>query len=500
MQADLAPHPYQTVTAQSLRSAIEMGHAAWHADSLMEGNQSESQRQREATVNNSSGGASGLPRCPPPPPTHPHWLQYPGLPPAAHYALGSVLLAIGTAGVLGNALVLFVFTRFRRLRGPFSAFIVNLAVADLCTSLLHAAAATSSFSGHWVFGVAGCQLYACAVGHFGLLSIVTLAAIAVERYMVITAKPLSASWKMTQYTARKVCAAAWVYCLFLSVPPLLGWSRYIPEGFLTSCSWDYLTRTPANRAYYIYLLAFGFVLPVSVIAYCYTFILAAIHAHGREMKGVESAGGRRSFHRASTHRPPCSSTVRSLEIIVTLVLLFLISWTPYTVVTLIGQFGDESFITPWVASLPAFFAKASVVYNPIVYGLSHPHFRASIKQYLSGYRGPCSASGLLPTAPPPTTWGSLVLRRRPRAASSPGHVQHVRCFLPPQHRHLHHYHSEPPDPPSIDGSRSLMSSSPPMVRGHRSLGAAPAASCVVLQGERRRVCCLREAMAAAAAV
>ncbi|XP_049798137.1 uncharacterized protein LOC126221762 [Schistocerca nitens] len=92
---------------------------------------------------------------------------------------------------------------FRRLRGPFSAFIVNLAVADLCTSLLHAAAAASSFSGHWVFGVAGCQLYACAVGHFGLLSIVTLAAIAVERYMVITAKPLSASWKMTQYTARK---------------------------------------------------------------------------------------------------------------------------------------------------------------------------------------------------------------------------------------------------------------------------------------------------------
>jgi hypothetical protein len=28
--------------------------------------------------------------------------------------------------------------------------------------------------------------------------------------------------------------------------------------------------------------------------------------------------------------------------------------------------------------------QASVVYNPIVYGLSHPHFRSSIRNYISG--------------------------------------------------------------------------------------------------------------------
>nr|CAD7573162.1 unnamed protein product [Timema californicum] len=55
--------------------------------------------------------------------------------------------------------------------------------------------------------VSGCMLYACGVGYFGLLSIVILSAIAVERYMVITAKPLSGSWKMTQYGARKVISS-----------------------------------------------------------------------------------------------------------------------------------------------------------------------------------------------------------------------------------------------------------------------------------------------------
>lgn len=45
--------------------------------------------------------------------------------------------------------------RFRRLRGPFSSFIVNLAVADLCTSLLHGMAVVSSFRRRWAFGHLG---------------------------------------------------------------------------------------------------------------------------------------------------------------------------------------------------------------------------------------------------------------------------------------------------------------------------------------------------------
>lgn len=49
------------------------------------------------------------------------------------------------------------------------------------------------------------MIYAAGVGHFGLLSIVTLSAIAVERFMVITAKPLSGQWKITERGARQVC-------------------------------------------------------------------------------------------------------------------------------------------------------------------------------------------------------------------------------------------------------------------------------------------------------
>jgi hypothetical protein len=48
--------------------------------------------------------------------------------------------------------------RFKRLRGPASSFIINLAIADLANSLLHSMAATSSFRGRWSFGATGLPL------------------------------------------------------------------------------------------------------------------------------------------------------------------------------------------------------------------------------------------------------------------------------------------------------------------------------------------------------
>ncbi|GLH13388.1 Opsin Rh1 [Gryllus bimaculatus] len=100
-----------------------------------------------------------------------------------------------------------------------------------------------------------------------------------------------------------VCVGAWLYCVCLCVPPLFGWSAYIPEGFLTSCSWDYLSRTPSNRAFYVYLLTLGFVAPVAVIAYCYVFILAAVLAHSREMRSVKHTASSTNLSELNATQP-----------------------------------------------------------------------------------------------------------------------------------------------------------------------------------------------------
>ena len=50
----------------------------------------------------------------------------------------------------------------------------------------------------------GCQLYGMFVCFFGLVSIMTFSAIAFERCIVITSKPLGAKWKVTRSRAKKV--------------------------------------------------------------------------------------------------------------------------------------------------------------------------------------------------------------------------------------------------------------------------------------------------------
>ncbi|KAK7070418.1 Melanopsin [Halocaridina rubra] len=77
------------------------------------------------------------------------------VPSELHYVVATILTIIGVLGTAGNAIVLWVFTRFRRLRSPANTFIVNLSASDLITSVLHSMAAYSSFRHQWSFGRIG---------------------------------------------------------------------------------------------------------------------------------------------------------------------------------------------------------------------------------------------------------------------------------------------------------------------------------------------------------
>lgn len=51
---------------------------------------------------------------------------------------------------------------------------------------------------------------------------------------------------------------------------------YVPEGLMTSCSWDYMTFTPSVRSYTMLLFTFVFFIPLFVIIFCYCCIFRAI--------------------------------------------------------------------------------------------------------------------------------------------------------------------------------------------------------------------------------
>ena len=234
-------------------------------------------------------------------------------------------------------------------------------------------AAYSNFNGRWAFGRLGCELYAMGITCFGLVSILTFSAIACERCLVIGLA--NSRFRVSRSQAKKACGFIWLQCAVLVSMPFFGWSSYLPEGLLTTCSWDYKTRTVSNRAYYILLLSAGFFLPLVIIFVSYGRIMTSVMSQARQMICINSQNSVLRKLRRQTE-------IRTAQIVVSLILVYLTAWTPYAIVTLIGQFGSEDFqLSPMATAIPAYFAKTAVLLDPLVYGFSHPHFRASLRNY-----------------------------------------------------------------------------------------------------------------------
>ncbi|XP_062337336.1 melanopsin-like [Osmerus eperlanus] len=304
---------------------------------------------------------------------HPHLFPTVDVPDHAHYIIGSVILMVGITGVLGNALVIYVFCRSRTLRTPSNLFVVNLAIADFLMSLTQSPVFfVASLHRRWVFGERACELYAFCGGLFGICSMMTLTAIAADRCMAIT-QPLASLGGMSRKRAVLVLVAVWLYSLGWSLPPFFGWSAYVPEGLQTSCSWDYMTFTAPVRAYTILLFTFVFFIPLGVIGGCYFAIFRAIRRIGREVQGMDC--GDKAYERLR-------SEWRMAKVALGVILLFVVSWSPYSVVALTATAGYAHLLTPYMNSVPAVIAKASAIHNPIIYAITHPKYRAAIGLYV----------------------------------------------------------------------------------------------------------------------
>ncbi|XP_077437364.1 melanopsin-A-like [Vanacampus margaritifer] len=316
----------------------------------------------------------------------PHPFPTVDVPDHAHYTIGSVILAIGITGLIGNFMVIYAFSRSRSLRTPPNMFIINLAITDLLMCVTQAPVFfTSSMHKRWIFGEKACELYAFCGALFGICSMITLMVIAVDRYFVIT-RPLTSIGVLSRKRALAILAAAWAYSLGWSLPPFFGWSAYVPEGLLTSCTWDYMTFTPSVRAYTMLLFVFVFFLPLLVIVYCYVFIFRAIRNTNKtvgKMSGsgvhahVASRDSTKSFHRLQNEW-------KMAKIALIVILLYVVSWSPYSAVALTAFAGYADMLTPYMNSVPAVIAKASAIHNPIIYAITHPKYRVALAKYIPG--------------------------------------------------------------------------------------------------------------------
>ncbi|KAK9532573.1 hypothetical protein VZT92_009951 [Zoarces viviparus] len=294
----------------------------------------------------------------------------------AHYIVAFFVFVIGTVGVTGNALVMYAFFCNKKLRTAPNFFIMNLAVSDFLMAITQSPIffINSLYKG-WIFGETGCKIYAFCGALFGITSMINLLAISLDRYIVIT-KPLQAiQWTSKRRTC-SIIALVWLYSLAWSLAPLLGWSSYIPEGLMTSCTWDYVTSTPANKSYTLMLCCFVFFIPLGIISYCYLCMFLAIRRASRDVEKL----GYQVRKSTLVQQQSIKTEWKLAKIAFVVIIVFVLSWSPYACVTLIAWAGYGSSLSHYSKAVPAVIAKASAIYNPFIYAIIHSKYRDTMAE------------------------------------------------------------------------------------------------------------------------
>lgn len=228
----------------------------------------------------------------------------------------------------------------------------------------------------WYFGTLMCDIYALLGSVWGCGSIWSMTMIAFDRYVVIV-KGLSAKPMTTGRVLLKILFI-WLFSALWTILPMVGWNRYVPEGNLTACGTDYLSKDWLSRSYILIYSFFVYFLPLLTIIYSYYHILNTVFAHEKSMrdqaKKMNVASLRSSDNDVKTE-------FKLAKIALVTISLWFMAWTPYLAINYAGIFGMNN-LSPLATIWGSVFAKANCVYNPIVYGISHPKYREALaKKY-----------------------------------------------------------------------------------------------------------------------
>ncbi|KAK9308823.1 hypothetical protein QLX08_001252 [Tetragonisca angustula] len=332
-----------------------------------------------------------------------HWYQYPPLNPMWHGILGFVIGLLGFVSVSGNGMVVYIFLSTKSLRTPSNLFVINLAISDFCMMFsMSPPMVISCYYETWVLGPLFCQIYAMLGSLFGCGSIWTMTMIAFDRYNVIV-KGLSGR-PLTINGALLRILGIWGFSLIWTIAPMLGWNRYVPEGNMTACGTDYFSRDIVSVSYIILYSIWVYFIPLSLIIGSYWYIIQAVAAHEKNMR--EQAKKMNVASLRSSENQNTSAECKLAKVALMTISLWFMAWTPYLVINWSGIFNLVK-ISPLFTIWGSLFAKANAVYNPIVYGISHPKYRAALFAKFPSLA--CAAQPAAPTDATSTVSGTTTV-------------------------------------------------------------------------------------------
>ncbi|KAL2085623.1 hypothetical protein ACEWY4_018943 [Coilia grayii] len=330
--------------------------------------------------------------------------------------MASLLAMFISLATFGNTLVILSVLSNRRLQTATNLFICNLAVADLLLSVcVLPFSATLEVLGCWPFGRLFCDVWAALDVLCCSASILSLCAIAVDRYVGVR-HSLHYRSLVTRRRATLVLACVWAVCVALSSPPLLGWKE--PRTPDTSvCT---VTQDP-SYALFSSLLSFYLPLGVVLSVYAQVYVVARrttrclergvkrerqpkgggggggdgaaevvlrIHRRGAVL-GEEIAGGTRKLHARMLQR--FAREKKAAKTLAMVVGVFVLCWLPFFIVLPLGKYmnvGQKGALFPMLKPTETVFkvvfwlGYSNSCINPFIYPCSNREFRRAFMKLL----------------------------------------------------------------------------------------------------------------------
>ncbi|XP_037343212.1 visual pigment-like receptor peropsin [Pungitius pungitius] len=281
-----------------------------------------------------------------------------------HNIVAGYLITAGVVSLFSNIVVLLMFGKFKELRTATNFIIINLAFTDIgVAGIGYPMSAASDIYGSWKFGYTGCQIYAALNIFFGMASIGLLTVVAIDRYLTICRPDIGQ--KMTMQSYNLLILAAWLNAVFWSCMPVVGWASYAPDPTGATCTINWRQNDASFISYTMAVIAVNFVLPLSAMFYCYYNVSATVKRY-------------KASNCLDSGNIDWSDQMDVTKMSIVMIIMFLVAWSPYSIVCLWASFGDPKTIPAPMAIIAPLFAKSSTFYNPCIYVIANKKFRRAI--------------------------------------------------------------------------------------------------------------------------
>ncbi|XP_001368764.1 kappa-type opioid receptor [Monodelphis domestica] len=301
-------------------------------------------------------------------------LNHTHISPVIPIIITAVYSVVFVVGLVGNSLVMFVIIRYTKMKTATNIYIFNLAMADALVTTTMPFQSTEYLMNSWPFGDVLCKVV-ISIDYYNMFtSIFTLTMMSVDRYIAVC-HPVKALDFRTPLKAKIINICIWLLSSSVGISAIvLGGTKVREDLDTIECSlqfpdadyswWDLFMK--------ICVFVFAFVIPVLIIIVCYTLMIL-------RLKSVRLLSGSREKDR---------NLRRITRLVLVVVAVFIICWTPIHIFVLVEALGNTSHST---AALSSYYFCIALGYtnsslNPILYAFLDENFKRCFRDFCFPFR------------------------------------------------------------------------------------------------------------------